>query len=85
MVHVESDQIQNGATAPAYFKEALEDAERLLKYAAELGIDIDTETRSAVLHARAVFPGGWTEDVAAKLLPRSPALQPASNPSPPPA
>jgi len=68
MAREESDQLPHGAKAPAYFKEALEDAERLLKYAAELGIEVDPETRSAVLHARAVSPEGWTEDVAAKLL-----------------
>jgi hypothetical protein len=68
MAREESDQLLHGAKAPAYFKEALEDAELLLKYAAEIGIDVDAETRSAVLHARAVYPDGWTEDVAAKLL-----------------
>ncbi len=68
MAQEESDQLRHGARVPAYFREALEDAERLLKYAAELGIEVDAETRSAVLHARAVYPDGWTEDVAAKLL-----------------
>ena len=67
MAHAESNL--TGGARPPYFKEALEDAERLLKYAAEIGIeDIDHETRSAILHARDVFPGGWTEDVADKLL-----------------
>jgi len=78
MAQAESDQPLHGAKAPAYFKEALEDAERLLKYAAEIGIAVDADTRSAVLHARAVYPDGWTEEVAAKLptsrahLPRRP-------------
>jgi hypothetical protein len=41
-------------TEPApYFQEALEDAERLLKYAAEMGIDVDADTRDHVLEARA--------------------------------
>ncbi len=53
---------------PAYFGEALNDAERLLKYAAEIGIDVDPEIRGAILHARAVPPREWTEDIAAKLL-----------------
>lgn len=53
---------------PKYFQEALEDAERLLKYAAEMGIDIDAETRSAILHARTLFPDNWTEEAAAQLL-----------------
>lgn len=68
MGQAESDHLPEGAKAPAYFKDALEDAERLLKYAAEIGIDTDAETRSAVLHARATFSDGWTEDVATKLL-----------------
>src|SRR5271168_2170355 len=51
-----------------YFVEALEDAERLLKYAAETGVDIDPPTRSAILHARAVPPDQWTEDMSASLL-----------------
>ena len=51
-----------------FFVEALEDAERLLKYAAEVGIDIDAETRSAVLHARAVPHSKWTEEMSANLL-----------------
>jgi hypothetical protein len=56
------------AESPGYFKEALEDAERLLKYAAETGVEIDADTRSAVLQARIAFPTGWSEDIAAKLL-----------------
>lgn len=68
MTRVESVRLADGEKAPAYFKEALEDAERLLKYAAEGGIDIDPDTRSAVLHARAALQDSWTEDVAEKLL-----------------
>ena len=56
------------AESPGYFKEALEDAERLLKYAAETGVEIDADTRSAVLQARIAFPTGLSEDIAAKLL-----------------
>lgn len=56
------------AQAPDYFDEALKDAERLLKYAAEIGIDVDRETRAAILHARAIPPEQWTEDTAAGLL-----------------
>ncbi len=52
----------------SFFVQALEDAERLLKYAAEMGIDIDPDTRSAVLHARAVDPQNWTEQMSASLL-----------------
>jgi hypothetical protein len=68
MAHVESDQTPHETKVPAYFKEALEDSERLLKYAAEMGIEVDAETRTAVLNARAVYPDGWTEDAASRLL-----------------
>lgn len=64
----EANQTQSDAGTPAYFNEALEDAERLLKYAAEMGVDVDAETRSAVLRARATLPSGWTVDTADKLL-----------------
>ncbi len=59
---------QDCTKPPAYFCGALDDAERLLKYAAEIGIDVSDETRSAILHARTVFNNGWTEEIAAKLL-----------------
>jgi hypothetical protein len=52
----------------SFFVEALKDAERLLKYAAEVGLDIDPGTRSAVLHARAVPPAQWDEAMSANLL-----------------
>ncbi len=53
---------------PAYFTEALEDAERLLKYAAEIGHDVDDTTRNSVLEARAAVTAGWNEKTAANLL-----------------
>lgn len=56
------------AEPPAYFGEALTDAERLLKYAAESGIAIDAATRDHVLQARAAMSGGWTEETAANLI-----------------
>jgi hypothetical protein len=56
------------ATPPAYFGEALEDAERLLKYAAESGIDIDQDTRDHILQARSAIGVGWDEETAAGLL-----------------
>lgn len=65
----EPDRSHDAAQPPAYFGDALEDAELLMKYAAEIGVeDIHPDTRAAVLHAREVFPNGWSEDVAAKLL-----------------
>ena len=53
---------------PAYFGEALEDAERLLKYAAESGVDLDVDTRDHILHARSAIGAGWDEETAANLL-----------------
>lgn len=54
---------------PAYFGESLNDAERLLKYAAETGVDIDPDTRSAILHARTTYThGGWDDHIGASLL-----------------
>jgi hypothetical protein len=54
VLHAESDQLPHGVKAPAYCKEALEDSELLLEYAAEIGIEVDADTRSAVLNARAL-------------------------------
>ncbi|HEX4134391.1 MAG TPA: hypothetical protein VHY84_07280 [Bryobacteraceae bacterium] len=56
------------ATPPAYFGEALEDAERLLKYAAESGIDVEEDTRDHILQARSAISAGWDEERAANLL-----------------
>jgi len=53
---------------PAYFTSALDDAEQLLKYAAENGIDVDDKTRSSVLEARAAVSTEWNEKTAANLL-----------------
>lgn len=63
----------DGATAtypnpPAYIDEALQDAERLLKYAAEIGIDVDADTRDHILQARAASCAGWNEETTANLL-----------------
>ncbi|WP_263358720.1 hypothetical protein [Acidicapsa ligni] len=54
--------------SPSYFKEALEDAERLLKHAAETGVEVDADTRSAILRARTEYHHGLTDDTVAKLL-----------------
>jgi hypothetical protein len=62
-----SDPPDNTAL-PSYFDGALEDAERLLKYAAEVGVDVDDDTRNAILHARSERHGGWSDAVAASLL-----------------
>jgi hypothetical protein len=60
-----------GATSsvpPAYLAEALNDAERLLKYAAETGTNIDDDIRNYVLRGRAATSNGWNEETAANLL-----------------
>ena len=67
MPSTDPDKVQSSAV-PDYYQEALEDAERLLKFAAEMGVSIDADTRNAVLNARIVSPANWTEDIAAKLL-----------------
>lgn len=56
------------ANPPAYWNDALADAERLLRYAAESGIAVDEATRDHVLEARSAVTTGWTEDTAANLL-----------------
>ena len=53
---------------PAYFNEALQDAERMLKYASEIGTVIDADTRNHVLQARAASSCGWNEEKTANLL-----------------
>jgi len=53
---------------PAYFEDALEDAERLLKYAAEVGVDVDAGTRDHILEARTSNGSGWSEETTANLL-----------------
>lgn len=54
--------------SPASFKDALTDAERLLKYAAETGVEVDAATRAAVLLARSTPPENWTEPIIDGLL-----------------
>jgi hypothetical protein len=68
MAQPDSTESLSTTQSPIYFAAALDDAERLLKYAAEIGVHVSDETRGAILHARAVYPQGWTEQVAAKLL-----------------
>ncbi|MGA2355146.1 MAG: hypothetical protein ABSG02_11655 [Terriglobales bacterium] len=53
---------------PLYFHEALDDAERLLKYAAETGVDVDAASRDHILEARAASCTGWNEETVANLL-----------------
>src|SRR6202044_361595 len=46
----------------------INDAKRLMQYAAEIGLDVSNETRHAILSARAIYPAEWTEEAAANLL-----------------
>jgi hypothetical protein len=50
------------------YGEALEDAERLLKYAAESGVAVDDATRDSILEARATGRDKWNEKTVANLL-----------------
>lgn len=70
MSHLESRKLDVSAKYidPFRFKDTLEDAENLLKYAAEIGIDIEAHARDAVLEARSRFNTGWNEHTAADLL-----------------
>jgi hypothetical protein len=63
-----SAEMASYATPPAYLFAALEDAERLLKYAVETGIEIESTIRDHVLHARTASATGWDEQTAANLL-----------------
>jgi hypothetical protein len=53
---------------PSYFADVLEDAEWLLKYAAEAGMPVEDSTRDHVLQARAASDTGWSEERIANLL-----------------
>ncbi len=53
---------------PAYFDAALQDAERLMSYAAEAGIEVNADLRRDILAARHRTSTGWDEQTAANLL-----------------
>lgn len=68
-VHATSTAPMVAASRLGYFERSLEDAERLLRYVAEAGIDIDEGVRRCVLHARTTIgSGALDEDTAAGLL-----------------
>jgi|HubBroStandDraft_1064217.scaffolds.fasta_scaffold00221_3 hypothetical protein len=50
------------------FPRAVDDAMRLLVYAAEMGRNVDDATRNSILHAKAAASAGWDETIAASLL-----------------
>jgi hypothetical protein len=62
------DTLPEHRAAPTYFACVINDAERLMQYAAETGLDVSNDTRHAILTARAIYPAEWTEDAAANLL-----------------
>ena len=51
-----------------YIHEALNDAERLLKYAAETGVEVDSGVRDSILRARDAARLGWDPKVVGDLL-----------------
>jgi hypothetical protein len=51
--------------ADSYLSEKLEGAEQLLGHAAKTGVEVDTTTRDAILKARTVSPGKWSEETTA--------------------
>jgi hypothetical protein len=59
---------ENYSEPPTYLAETLNDAEWLLKYAAEAGTDIDHGIRNHILQARAASAEGWNKEAAANLL-----------------
>ena len=50
------------------FRESLLSAERLLSYSAEMGMDVDEATRSAILDAEAADSKDWNKQLASNLL-----------------
>jgi hypothetical protein len=57
-----------GSEPSRYLAEALNDAERLLKYSAETGTAIDDDIRHHILQARAAGSSEWNEETSANLL-----------------
>ena len=59
---------REGRLPPGLFEETLNNAQLLLLYAAEAGIEIDDATHNSILEARAAGNEGLTEAIAANLL-----------------
>jgi hypothetical protein len=57
-----------GRVLPDDLKAALEDAQLLLAYAADAGVDIPVDVRGKVLAARRAADGAWTDQNALELL-----------------
>jgi|SRR5215813_8690605 len=59
----------NGFTSPyKYVLAKLDDAERLLAYAARKGIEIDTDIRDDICNARTIAPDKWNKEIATNVL-----------------
>jgi hypothetical protein len=65
---VDDAVVQAAPIHRSYLDDALDDAERLLKYAAEAGVTIDDGTCNDIVQARTYRGGEWTETAAAALL-----------------
>jgi hypothetical protein len=61
-------RVRNFSEPPAYFRKALEDAERLLEYASDVGVAVPDDVRDHVLMARTASSAGWDEPTASGLL-----------------
>jgi hypothetical protein len=62
-------ELEPTAAAPqSYLDEALQDAERLLKYAAEVGVTVDDNVRHAIVRSTTESQSGWTEEGSTALL-----------------
>ena len=58
----------NPAIPQSYLDEALQDAERLLKYAAEVGVTVDDHVRHSIVRSTTESQSGWTEEGSTALL-----------------
>jgi hypothetical protein len=66
----DSDVVDNNPTWKSLpdFPQAVDDALRLLVYAAETGRSVDDTTRGSILRAKAAGSAGWDDTIAANLL-----------------
>jgi hypothetical protein len=66
----ESDLVESNPTWKSFpdFPQAVDDALRLLVYAAETGRSVDETTRGSILRAKAAGSAGWDDTIAANLL-----------------
>ena len=65
---LEGEKNSTRETNGLYRLPKIDDVESLLVYAAESGVKINAEDRTAVLKARSTPPNDWTEEIATNLL-----------------